>query len=159
MATVIVDRPPSPTSGLRVVDRPSPVVVRVALRRRRFVLLAVAITFVLLLNTAANLSISETLGSWSRTAHLLLTCSIGETWSSRNWEAYGFNALDTAVDICSQEDIVYSQRPCQSACRWDPMGGTGSSEYLTCDGSSSSNACDCPCKELVRLERPRFVVL
>jgi hypothetical protein len=118
-------------------------------QRRRLLRIAAMVSICLLLNTIATLLVSSKLGEWSRTADLSLTCSIKETWNSRDWEACGFNAKDI-VNVCGAEETTMHE-DCESDCQWLP---SLNQNYLTCDEKRGVITCKCPCSSFVEVERP-----
>jgi hypothetical protein len=146
--------------------------IEVANKRRRLLQITVMVALCLLLNTIATLSTTATLEEWSRTADLSLTCSIGETWLTRNWEAYGFNNEDL-VNVCNAKAAngIQAQKPCMSDCVWYPSlqdftlicvqedSGYTSLENMADEFTlekMTSAGCDCPCSAFVQVKRPRF---
>ncbi len=143
----------------------------VANKRRRLLQIAVMISVCLLLNTIAMLSTASKLEDWNRTADLSLNCHTGETWFTRNFEAYGLNR-EEAVNVCSAEAAngVAVQSPCRSDCYWQPsvydlslicaQEGTShqSIEDLVTalEVGEKPMVCDCPCSAFVQVEKPRF---
>jgi hypothetical protein len=110
-------------------------------QKRRLLQIALMASVCVLLNTGATIFISNSMDrsalyilrcppppqgcvslslpcpprSWSRSSDHWLTCSLDESFYSRNWDAYSFETLEP---VCSQENIVEVQRavPCESAC-------------------------------------------
>jgi hypothetical protein len=152
----------------------------VANKRRRLLQIAVMISVCLLLNTIAMLSTASKLEDWNRTADLSLNCHTGETWFTRNFEAYGLNR-EEAVNVCSAEAAngvaVQSNVQCRSDCYWQPsvfedLRATNV-QSLICvhEGTPHQSiedlvaalevggrptVCDCPCSAFVQVEKPRF---
>jgi hypothetical protein len=143
----------------------------VANKRRRLLQIAVMISLCLLLNTIAMLSTASKLEEWNRTADLSLNCHTGETWFTRNFEAYGLNR-EEAVNMCSAEAAngVAVQSPCRSDCYWQPSvydlslicaqeGSPHQSieDLVTAvEAGENPSVCDCPCSAFVQVEKPRF---
>ena len=118
--------------------------------RNRLLRISFMICACLLMNTAATVLVSMTLGDWSTSANIWLTCSVSEEYLSRSWSSYGlyqggvinFNLAcvicplsmilicflsnldwlidDPATEICSRENTKSILAPCTSSCYWDP---------------------------------------
>jgi hypothetical protein len=139
---------------------------RAKIRNERYLFARVALTtsICLLLNVAATLSTLTSLDEWSRTTDLSLACFTDETWLSRDLNAYGFSEQET-VSVCGAENVVQSQHPCKGECMWNPTVFIGESaqpnvlwcetEVMNTDAGHLFWACDCPCKDLVEIHRPR----
>ncbi len=146
--------------------------------RRRLINIASMVSLCLLLNVVAMLSTAGKLKEWSRTSEIFLSCEIKETWNSRDFHAYGFDA-GHIKDVCSQANSIQVSSPCTSSCYWYP-GITQAA--LTCEFSDSSkplaeqaaykasqnekgepdlsfDPCDCPCGDLIEIKRPRYGVV
>ena len=127
-------------------------------KRRRLLWIAVIVVIALLLNVVATLSTSAKMEEWNRTADLSLTCTISETWLTRNLEAYGIGE-EAMVTVCEAKDVTKSQHPCTSACFYLPSTIRDfSDETLTCEAEEGDGygPCDCPCYKFIQIEKPRF---
>ncbi len=149
--------------------------------RRRLINIASMVSLCLLLNVIATLSIAGMLKEWSRTSEISLSCEIKETWTTRDFDAYGFDA-GHIKEACSQANVIQVSMPCKSSCYWYP-GIT--QDGLTCEYGSDGrfggltlaeqaankaslkekgetdlyfDACDCPCGDLIEIKRPRYWV-
>jgi hypothetical protein len=136
--------------------------------RRRLINIAWMTSVCLILNVIAALSTSAKLEEWSRTANMSLTCEIKETWSSRSWDAYGFDD-DTIVEVCSLErTISKTQSTCIDSCTWYPgmknpclvcSSVDSNGIVLTLEQAFANNSfatpCDCPCDSLIEIQKPR----
>jgi hypothetical protein len=145
----------------------------VAQKRRRLLQIGVMVSVCLLLNVVATISISEKLFEWSRTSKIFLNCH-KETPIMRNWEAYGFNEY-TITKACTREETISVQgyESCSSDCYWHPVTAslgavlkcvpTNSTfesidEYLTSLSTAHKpNLCDCPCSNLIEVQKPRCI--
>ncbi len=143
-------------------------------KRRRLLQIGVMVSVCLLLNVVATISISEKLDEWSRTSKIFLTCH-KETPIMKNWEAYGFN--DNAITkACKREETVSvgGYESCSSDCYWHPVHATlgavlkcvptnsgfeSIDDYLTSLVTTTHhpNICDCPCSNLIEVEKPRYI--
>jgi hypothetical protein len=123
-------------------------------QRRRLLRIALMTSVCLLLNTIVTLSVSLKLDEWSRTADILLDCSLKETNLSKDWEVYGFNAKDF-VSVCSAEEETRGSCDCQ----WDP---SYDQTHLNCEKEEPPVfrlPCNCPCSSFVTVERPSVGIL
>jgi hypothetical protein len=142
-------------------------------KRRRLLQIGVMVSVCLLLNVVATLVISEKLHEWSRTSKILLACH-KETPLIRNWEAYGFNE-NIITKACTREETIPIQgyASCSSDCYWHPVHATlglvlkcvpanfgfeSIDEYMTSLVTTGNfpNVCDCPCSNLIEVEKPRY---
>jgi hypothetical protein len=143
---------------------------RVNSQRNRLVRIAFMVSICLLLSVIATLSTSLNLEEWARSADISLTCSLGETWNSRDWATYGFQNGENAR-ACKSESAIGVQWECVTDCLW--LGGDTSS-FMCSDvhatlseletqmaitgeppTSFMLHPCDCPCKELIEVRSPR----
>jgi hypothetical protein len=154
----LVANDPRTTAETRAKTRGS----EAAQRRRRLLNIALFVTACLILNVATTLRTSVKLEEWSRTSDISLACEIQETWNSRSWDVYGFDA-ENIVEVCSAQDSVTILFPCVGACYWHP----GISNHsLVCseerptleDLAKGLNPCDCPCDHLIKIQKPRLLV-
>ena len=63
---------------------------KIAASKKRLFRVAIMSCGCLLMNTAATVSLSVVLEDWSVSSDQWLTCTVGETFFSRNWANYGF---------------------------------------------------------------------
>jgi hypothetical protein len=62
--------------------------------RNRLFRVAIISCACLLMNTAATVSVSVVLADWSVSSNQWLTCTVVETFYTRNWANYGMNVGD-----------------------------------------------------------------
>jgi hypothetical protein len=149
--------------------------------RRRLINTALMVSLCLLLNVTATLSIAGKLKEWSRTSEISLSCEIKETWNTRDFNAYGFDA-GHIKEVCSQANSIQLAQPCTTSCYWYPgitlagltceFGSGGHLDGLTLAEQAAYKAllyennetdleydsCDCPCGDLIEIKRPRYGV-
>ncbi len=149
--------------------------------RHRLINIASMVSLCLLLNVTATLSIAGKLKEWSRTSDIYLRCENKETWNTRNFNAYGFDA-GHIKEVCSQADSIQVAQPCISSCYWYPgitqvaltcefensvkfdgltlaeQAAYKASLYEKNETDLSHDPCDCPCGDLIEIKRPRYGV-
>jgi hypothetical protein len=140
--------------------------------RKRLLRIATMVSVCLLIMVTALVTTASKLDEWSRTADISLRCGISETWSSHDWEAYGFRSSDDVAKVCNFEEKIDVSHDfgCLSGCWWyleistehlvcdDPVGTMEWWTRAIADGTSGSvrPLCDCPCNNLIEVERPRW---
>ena len=68
--------------------------MKVDASRNRLFRVAIMSCACLLMNTAATVSLSVVLEDWSVSSDQWLTCTVAETFYTRNWVNYGFHVGD-----------------------------------------------------------------
>ena len=94
-----------------------------------------------------------------------LNCTLFETWSSKDTEAYAFN---DGQSICSAQTVIFVQSPigCRSDCAFNKEAfGILAPNSLLCavtedpQDSNDYSYCDCPCEDMVHVEKPSVAML
>jgi hypothetical protein len=145
--------------------------------KSRLLRIAMMCAVCLLINLVCTLLTSEKLDDWATDSDIYLQCSLFETWNQKDTDAYEFVDLQ---EVCAPKDVTYtlSALGCKGECTFHACLPVEEGEDVTdisCFGktpdallcattldpldSSDYTYCDCPCEEMITVQRPSTAVI
>jgi hypothetical protein len=127
-------------------------------QRRRLFRIAFLTSVSLLVSLVITVLTAVMLEDWSRSSDVWLTCTLYEHGVSHNWDAYGF---ENGEEVCSDASWTLVGEACTSACIFTSAGVVLNQTELYCEyeGWLVYQSCDCPCEDMVKIERPSVLIM
>jgi hypothetical protein len=146
--------------------------------KSRLLRIAMICAMCLLINLVCTLLTSVTLDDWATDSDIYLQCSLFETWSQKDTDAYAFVDLQ---DICAPKDVTFSFSAlgCKSECTFHACLPVEEGEDVTdisCFAKAPNSLlcattldplgeandytyCDCPCEKMIAVKRPSTTII
>jgi hypothetical protein len=130
----------------------------IAGQRRRLFRIAFHTSVSLLVSLVITVLTAGVLEDWSRSSDVWLECTLYEKELFHNWDAYGF---ENGEEVCSDASWTLWGEACTSACIFSSAGMVFNTPELYCEynGWQRYQRCDCPCKDMVKIERPSVITM
>ena len=131
---------------------------KIAGQRRRLFRIAFLTSVSLLVSLVITVLTAGVLEDWSRSSDVWLTCTLYETTLSHNWDVYDF---ENGEEVCSSDaSWSFSGDACTSACMFSSAGMVINQTELYCENTwERYQQCDCPCEDMVKIERPSVLIM